>query len=193
MPSREKSLSLLSRMVERIGSPNGIGGAPAYPWEVVAGALAGLPRGHVAMVCAAYSLDAKSDKVAALELQLHIEQGIADRARGEPNIKLWRITKGSLRGLCARAVADIVYPLKCRRCQGRGHIYPRGAPVRQCDKCGGSQWRRISPRELARAVGVGAYQCGNDSSWMQRYDEIMALANDWIMESAHHLQMKLGD
>jgi len=185
MPSRETSTALLSRLVEKTTSHDGLGGKPKYPWEDIAGAMSGIPRGPVALVRSMYAMDGSSVKVAVLELRLAMEQ--------DPIINTWKITKGQLTALCLQVVQDLVRPLLCRRCNGRGIIYPRGAAARECDSCAGVRVRAIHPRELAKALSVPAVQCGRRGEWRKRYDIVMALADEWIYQAMARVQKMLGE
>ena len=185
MPSLETVHNLLGRLSQRTQSFGGIGGIPKYTWETIAASMRGIPRGPTSLVRAVYSLDGTDGKSAIIELMLAMEK---DQA-----IQSWKCSKLELTKLCALVVAVRVRPLLCRRCKGRGHIYPRGAPARVCDACEGAHRRDIAPREIAKAVGVPSIECGKNGKWRKRYLVVTALAEEWIEMAAGRMRKALDE
>lgn len=52
------------------------------------------------------------------------------------------------------ALMEELEPRRCRLCRGRGEQHPRNAPVKTCEKCGGTGVKPYSERGRARACGL---------------------------------------
>lgn len=183
MPSRDAVLALVSRLAQKTQSLDSLGGQPAYPWEDIAWAFAGVADGPMALVRAAYSRETGAEMKAA--------EALGAEMRALPEVQKWGMTDRQRRGVCLRVVHDIVEPLLCRRCEGRGVIYPRGASARTCDKCDGRRLRTLAPRELARYIDVAADNCRRHGIWMQRYRVVGMRADTWLYEALDVAQRNL--
>src|SRR3990172_4561421 len=145
MPSNNLTAELISRLGPKLAevSMRSLGGRPIYPWDEVAAAAAGLQRGPLGLVYAAYGHDAAARKTAIAELDSELW------ARGRT--AKWR---GFYPHLCTRlaemAIDSVISPDMCGGCSGRGHRYLRGGLLDACPVCGGHAFRQADDAELAR-------------------------------------------
>ncbi|MBE0434644.1 MAG: hypothetical protein IBX56_02440, partial [Methylomicrobium sp.] len=63
----------------------------------------------------------------------------------------WTVVRGrpTISNIAALAVLDVVRPNICGRCRGVGHVKGRA-----CSACSGVGIRRLSGRQIAKAIGV---------------------------------------
>lgn len=56
-------------------------------------------------------------------------------------------------GVCELMVSEAVFGIRCKKCQGLGHI-KKGASFMDCEKCTGTGTGNLSQRVRAKTVGV---------------------------------------
>lgn len=161
------------------------GGLPEFTQAEIAAALGGLPRLPYLLGLAA--INASWEVLPELErllwLQL-VDVSIEQR---------WLVTVGvpRTRYMAQMALWEYLHPPKCRRCHGKGEIYPPNSAVQTCDLCEGTGSGKISIETRARWMRVRKSTWRD--VWAHRYERhAMRLVSNADGEIINHLRRKLG-
>ena len=113
---------------------------------------------------------------------------------GDVRVKQWRrMPPGAITKMIGVAIDEHTKPAMrlCRRCRGKGTIYPPNSVPVVCDKCAGHKVRRPSGAILARALGVT--RSGWVEVWASRYSVVYALVDGWMDEALMHVARGLSE
>ena len=107
-------------------------------------------------------------------------------------------------GLAQLCVFELVHPMRCSHCVGRGSVWQQ-KPVKrasgklkavesswvECDRCKGSGQAKLTVRSKAAVAGIGKSQFAD--AWQERSDDVMKLL--WSLEEKvlRHLYHQFAD
>lgn len=93
--------------------------------------------------------------------------------------KKWKVAPGKcwLRKMTRLAIAEHVSPCRCRRCKGRGFLYPPGREAKVCPQCGGSAMGEFMPQsKKAEIIGIPWESWRR--KWRWAYAQVLEIIQD---------------
>lgn len=178
----------------RIDSGGAGGGPLMIAAEDVAGALGmGRLKPQAALVGSATFCD---DNRAQLELTAWVQQELHRRCRRND----WKTDY--CEGLAQLCVFELVHPLRCVHCLGRGHTWlqipeRRGERTvlverwRACPRCNGSGRKRLTVRDRAAVAQIGKSQFAD--VWAERADAMLSDLYGLQDDVLRHLWKQFAD
>ena len=182
---------ILGRLNAKIPGMEGQPGYGTLTVSDIAGGLAGLPRPSQLVLLARYSQHAGLEQDIIYYTLNYTARLWANRGWAYPREQ----GPDWLRKLSKLAVIELVYPLPCRRCNGKKRVTRWATRERVsgysilCPRCTGSGTHNLSEREKAEIVGL------SHSAWKAyqlKYKTILDhIAVDWEHIGLAHLKRQL--
>ena len=136
------------------------------------------------------------------QAQLDLAVWVRDEFQRRCDRNGWK--KDYCEGLAQLCVFELVHPMRCSHCVGRGSVWQQ-KPVKrasgklkavesswvECDRCKGSGQAKLTVRSKAAVAGIGKSQFAD--AWQERSDDVMKLL--WSLEEKvlRHLYHQFAD
>ena len=164
------------------GLPPGYGGLSSMD---IAASLAGLPRASQLVLMARYCQYPGLERELMYRLwnyavDVSIEFGWPKPPAG----------KELLRKMSRLAVLENIYPLPCRRCQGKRRVMRREGYAIICPRCAGGGTHTLTDRERCQITGL-TYHIWRQ--WEPRYKLLSDAINHWDGDGIRWMKRQLQD
>lgn len=180
-----RPIPAILKLNPRLAARESIGGIPEYTPADIAAALAGLDRLAYLLGLAAinrqYEVLPEAERLLWLRL---VDVAIEQR---------WLIVVGTshTRHMAQMAINEYLDPPRCRKCHGKGHIYPPRSAVKECDVCEGTGNGKIDLKTRAYWMHM-RWQTYRDI-WQHRYERhALGIVRDCESEIVRHLRRRLA-